>query len=132
MEVMSSYWKRYDSYKGPKFGPKYSYFSAKHQTFYRKHHSRSAGGMEVYGLKKISFRSEQKHGLKYQWYIGDGDSKTFSSTAEKNPYGDNVPIEKKECVGHVEKQMDNRLQKLKALLMKNSFPMGKLLVGNVA
>ncbi|GFU36468.1 hypothetical protein TNCV_4962251 [Trichonephila clavipes] len=46
-------------------------------------------------------RSEQKHGLKYQRYIGDGDSKTFLSIAEKEPYGDSVPIVKIECGGHV-------------------------------
>ncbi|GFW10927.1 uncharacterized protein TNCV_4459021 [Trichonephila clavipes] len=44
MEVMSSYCKGCDSYKGPKFGPKYSAFLAKHQIFCRKNHSGSAGG----------------------------------------------------------------------------------------
>ncbi|GFY15363.1 uncharacterized protein TNCV_1571741 [Trichonephila clavipes] len=77
MEVLSSYCKGCDSYKGPKFGPKYSAFLAKHQIFCRKNHSGSAGGMEVCGMKKIFFRSEQKHGLKYQRYIGDGDSDIF-------------------------------------------------------
>ncbi|GFY08928.1 uncharacterized protein TNCV_4661201 [Trichonephila clavipes] len=84
MEVMSSYCKGCDSYKGP---------------------NGSAGGLEVCGMQNIFFRSEQKHGLKYQRYIGDGDSKTFSSIAEKKPYGDSVPIEKIECVGHVQKRM---------------------------
>ncbi|GFS72270.1 uncharacterized protein TNCV_3602821 [Trichonephila clavipes] len=132
MEVMSSYCKGCDSYKGPKFGPKYSAFLAKHQIFCRKNHSGSAGGMEVCGMQKIFFRSEQKHGLKYQRYIGDGDSKTFLSIAEKKPYGDSVPIEKIECVGHVQKRMGSRLRKLKALWGKRSFPMGKQLVGKVA
>ncbi|GFT10606.1 uncharacterized protein TNCV_1943441 [Trichonephila clavipes] len=66
MEVMSSYCKGCDSYKGPK-----------------KNHSGSAGGMEVYGMQNFFFRSEQKHGLKYQRYIGDGDSKTFSSIGSR-------------------------------------------------
>ncbi|GFY22580.1 transposable element Tcb1 transposase [Trichonephila clavipes] len=48
--------------------------------------------MEVCGMQKIFFRSAQKHGLKYQRYIGDDDSKTFLSIAEKEPYGDSVPI----------------------------------------
>ncbi|GFX55121.1 uncharacterized protein TNCV_1155821 [Trichonephila clavipes] len=39
MEVMSSYCKGCDSYKGPKFAPKYSAFLAKHQIFCRKNHS---------------------------------------------------------------------------------------------
>ncbi|GFU52380.1 uncharacterized protein TNCV_3958941 [Trichonephila clavipes] len=66
-----------------------------------KNHSRSAGKMEVCGMQKTFLRSEQKHGLKYQRYIGDGDSKTFLSIAEKEPYGDSVPIVKIECGGHV-------------------------------
>ncbi|GFX56975.1 uncharacterized protein TNCV_3701401 [Trichonephila clavipes] len=66
-----------------------------------KNHSGSAGKMEVCGMQKIFLRSEQKHGLKYQRYIGDGDSKTFLSIAEKEPYGDSVPIVKIECGGHV-------------------------------
>ncbi|GFT72285.1 uncharacterized protein TNCV_1390091 [Trichonephila clavipes] len=57
-----------------------------------KNHSGSAGGMEVCGMQKIFFRLSQKHRLKYQRYIGDGDSKTFLSIAEKEPYGDSVPI----------------------------------------
>ncbi|GFX92281.1 hypothetical protein TNCV_1112081 [Trichonephila clavipes] len=63
--------------------------------------ARSAGKMEVCGMQKTFLRSEQKHGLKYQRYIGDGDSKTFLSIAEKEPYGDSVPIVKIECGGHV-------------------------------
>ncbi|GFX59080.1 uncharacterized protein TNCV_3815141 [Trichonephila clavipes] len=47
MEVMSSYCKGCDSYKGPMCGPKYSAFLAKHQIFCRKNHSGSAGEMEV-------------------------------------------------------------------------------------
>ncbi|GFY20208.1 uncharacterized protein TNCV_208401 [Trichonephila clavipes] len=101
MEVMSFYCKGCVSDKGPKLGPKYSDFLAKHHIFCRKNHSRSAGKMEVCGMQKTFLRSEQKHGLKYQRYIGDGDSKTFLSIAEKEPYGDSVPIVKIECGGHV-------------------------------
>ncbi|GFX71657.1 uncharacterized protein TNCV_2696451 [Trichonephila clavipes] len=101
MEVMSSYCKGCDSDKGPKLGPKYSAFLAKHHIFCRKNHSRSAGKMEVCGMQKTFLRSEQKHGLKYQRYIGDGDSKTFLSIAEKEPYENSVPIVKIECGGHV-------------------------------
>ncbi|GFU82855.1 uncharacterized protein TNCV_266521 [Trichonephila clavipes] len=129
MEVMSSYCKGCDSYKGPKFGPKYSAFLAKHQIFCKKNHSGSAGGMEVCGMQNIFFRSEQKHGLKYQRYIGDGDSKTFSSIAEKKPYEDSVPIEKIECVGHIQKRMGSRLRKLKALWGEKKLSDGKTIGG---
>ncbi|GFV60306.1 hypothetical protein TNCV_3469421 [Trichonephila clavipes] len=39
----------------------------------------------------------------------------------KKPYGDSVPIEKAECVGHVQKRMGSRLRKLKALWGKEAF-----------
>ncbi|GFX93176.1 uncharacterized protein TNCV_4760551 [Trichonephila clavipes] len=85
--------------------------------------------MEVCGMQKSFFRSEQKHGLKYQRYIGDGDSKTFLSIAEKEPHGDSVPIEKIECVGHVQKRMGSRLRKLKALWGEKNLSDGKTIGG---
>ncbi|GFW79342.1 uncharacterized protein TNCV_2477491 [Trichonephila clavipes] len=75
------------------------------------------------------FRSEQKHELKYQRYIGDSDSKTFLSIAEKEPYGDSVPIVKIERVGHVQKQMGSRLRKLKALRGEKKLSDGKTIGG---
>ncbi|GFX34112.1 transposon Tf2-6 polyprotein [Trichonephila clavipes] len=53
MKIMSFYSKGYDSYKGPKFGPKYSAFSSKHLTFCKKNHSGSAGGMEACGMQNL-------------------------------------------------------------------------------
>ncbi|GFY33619.1 uncharacterized protein TNCV_4593311 [Trichonephila clavipes] len=129
MEVMSSYCKGCDSYNLPKFGPKYSAFLAKHQTFCRKNHSGSAGGMEVCGMQNFFFLLEQKHGLKYQRYIGDGDSKTFSSIAENKAYGDSVPIEKIECVEYVQKRRGSRLRKLKALWGEKKLSDGKAIGG---
>ncbi|GFW06159.1 uncharacterized protein TNCV_36351 [Trichonephila clavipes] len=59
----------------------------------------------------------------------DGDSKTFSSIAEKEPYGDSVPIEKIECVGHVQKRMGSRLRKLKALWGEKKLSDGETIGG---
>ncbi|GFV01707.1 uncharacterized protein TNCV_2774031 [Trichonephila clavipes] len=88
--------------------------------------------MEVSGMNKIFFRSEHKHGLIYKQYIGDGDTKTYMSLVEKKPYGDNIEIEKIECVGHVQKRMGSRLIKLKSSLGKKNCPMAKQLVGKTA
>ncbi|GFX92650.1 uncharacterized protein TNCV_4087551 [Trichonephila clavipes] len=41
IEIMSSFCKVCDSFKGPKFGPKYSVFLAKHQPFCKKNHNGS-------------------------------------------------------------------------------------------
>lgn len=51
-------------------------------------HKGSAGKMEVDSVVEMFGRSEEKHGLKFVKYIGDGDSKTFKGirTAENSQY----------------------------------------------
>ena len=44
--------------------------------------------------------------------ICDGDAKTIATLNEKKPYGDLVTIIKDECVGHIQKRMGNRLEKV--------------------
>jgi len=69
--------------------------------------------MEVDAIKEMFTRSVQKFGVKYLNYIGDGDSKTYKSILDINPYGDNYPVIKSECVGHIEKRMGTRLRNIK-------------------
>lgn len=57
-------------------------------------------------------RSEEKYDVKYTKYIGDGDSKTYGSIIKSAPYGD-IPIIKKECIGHIQKRMGRRLRECK-------------------
>ncbi|KAL1512702.1 hypothetical protein ABEB36_002249 [Hypothenemus hampei] len=76
-------------------------------------HKGSAGKMKVDAVKEMFTRSVVKHGVKYARYIGDGDSKTFKGILDVNPYGGDLLVEKKECVGHVQKRMGSRLRKVK-------------------
>lgn len=76
-------------------------------------HSGLAGKMEVDAIKEMFSRSEEKFEVKYTNYIGDGDSKTYKTILDLNPYGDDVPVVKSECVGHVEKKMGTRLRNAK-------------------
>ncbi|GBO37263.1 hypothetical protein AVEN_261938-1 [Araneus ventricosus] len=63
---------------------------------------------------KIFFRrSVAQRGVRYLFYIGDGDASTFKDVCEGKPYGINTAIEKVECVGHVQKRMGTRLRRLK-------------------
>ena len=76
----------------------------------------SAPNMEVTGAKKIFSRSITERSLRYVQMFSDGDSKTFP--AIKNTYleGDVLPkteVQKKECIGHVQKRVGTRLRKLK-------------------
>jgi len=68
--------------------------------------------MEVDAVIEMFKRSEELHNIKYLKYIGDGDSKTYKAIVDSKPYED-VIVEKKECVGHVQKRMGTRLRNLK-------------------
>lgn len=68
--------------------------------------------MEVDTMKEMFVRSREYYGVRYAKYSGDGDSKTFKSLTDLAPYS-NFVIEKKECVGHVQKRLGTRLRNLK-------------------
>ncbi|GFV91034.1 uncharacterized protein TNCV_1249161 [Trichonephila clavipes] len=96
-EVLSSFCKGCDSYKGVKFGIKYNKWQRAHKISCRKNYSGSAGKMEVDGMLMIFNRLEKLHNLKYSNYIADGDTKTFNALSENKPYGDDHLIQKIEC-----------------------------------
>lgn len=76
-------------------------------------HDGSADKMEVDSIQEMFVRSEEKLGVKYVNYIGDGDSKTYKCILDLNPYDDECPVIKSECIGHVEKRMGTWLRKMK-------------------
>lgn len=88
----------------------------------------SSGGMEVFGAKKIFERSVEKQ-TRYEYYLGDGDSKAFLEVANSKPYGEDFEIKKLECVGHIQKRMGSRLRKLKKSLGKEKLEDGKTIGG---
>ncbi|GFX49207.1 uncharacterized protein TNCV_772561 [Trichonephila clavipes] len=128
-EVLSSFCKGCDSYKGVKFGIKYNKWQRAHKISCRKNYSGSAGKMEVDGMLRIFNRSEKLYNLKYSNYIGDGDTKTFNALSENKPYGDDHLIQIIECVGHVQKRMGTRLRKLKLVYSKKKLSDGKTIGG---
>jgi len=75
-------------------------------------HKGSAGKMEVDAVLEMFKRSEEKYGVCYTNYVGDGDTKTFKAMLDAKPYKD-VTVVKSECVGHVEKRMGSRLRNVK-------------------
>eukprot|EP00795_Rhopilema_esculentum_P004396 gene4396-20621_t len=60
---------------------------------------------------KRGFSSKQ---LKYTTFVGDGDSDTFRVVKEciENIYGSRYKVEKKECIGHIQKRTGTALRKL--------------------
>lgn len=89
----------------------------------------SSGGMEVAGVINIFQRSEEIHNVRYDKYLGDGDTAAYATIAGMKPYGLQCNIEKLECVGHVQKRMGTRLRTLKTKLGKNKLSDGKTIGG---
>ena len=62
-------------------------------------------------------------------YIGDGDSSSFSEVINSKPYGNDTIIDKKECIGHVQKRMGNRIRTLRQTLKGTLLSDGKKISG---
>lgn len=128
VEVLSSSCKTCDLWKDKHSGNALEEWKAKHSPNCLKNHAGSSCKMEVDGMIKIFHRSQTERGVKYINYIGDGDTKTFSSVVDSKPYGD-MPIHKLECVGHVQKRMGARLRKLKLEYKSKKLEDGRSLSG---
>ena len=76
-------------------------------------HHGSAGAMELVGIVNIFERSVADLQLCFTTFVDDGDSKAYPAILNANPYGPDKPVEKGECVGHVQKRVGGRLRKLK-------------------
>jgi hypothetical protein len=91
--------------------PRYNAWQASHKC--KINHEGSAGSMETAGAVRICERSLATRGLKYTKMLGDGDSSTYNTIVDREPYGDHCIPEKLECIGHVQKRVGSRLRKLK-------------------
>ena len=92
-------------------------------------HHGSSGAMEAAGAVTIFTRSIPQHNLRYTGYIGDGDSNSFSSAVAAAPYGNNIEIEKFECLRHVQKGTGNRIRSLRKNLKGKTISDGKKISG---
>ncbi|XP_057313669.1 uncharacterized protein LOC130654985 [Hydractinia symbiolongicarpus] len=68
--------------------------------------------MECDGILDLYKRSIEKHNIRYNPYIGDGDSSAFSNVDKERPYCATCFVAKEECVNHVTKRMGTNLRKL--------------------
>ena len=91
----------------------YEEWKETHESVCSMNHEGSSGSMEVQGMLDMFKRSEEQYGVKYQVYIGDGDSKTFTNVVASKPYGENFIINKRECIGHISKRMGTRLREVR-------------------
>lgn len=98
-----------------------------HSTNCTANYKGSSGGIEVDGAVQIFQRSLEKN-VRYNRYLGDGDSKGFSAVESLSIYGDEA-VTKLECIGHVQKRMGSRLRKLKQKFKGQKLSDGKPLGG---
>lgn len=111
--VKSSYCQASTYWKNKKGTEKYNEWFEEHEEECLKNHEASAGKMEVASIIEMFLASEEKFGVKYENYIGDGDSKTFKAILDVNPYGEDFTVIKNECISHVAKRMGTRLRNVK-------------------
>lgn len=90
----------------------------------------NSGEMETAAAVNIFHRSQEKYGVRYTRFLGDGDSKAYKAVCESKPYG-NIQVEKLECVGHVQKRMGTQMRKLKQKLGKTPLSDGKTIRGRL-
>ena len=107
----------------------YEMWLAEHSPHCGKNYEGSAPAMEPAGVKQIFNKSVEERGLRYVNYIGDGDTKSFKMVADSKPYGDEITITKKECVGHVQKRVGKALRDLKKNSGRSKLSDGKTMGG---
>jgi len=91
----------------------YDEWLSNHENECQSNHKGSAGKMELDAIIDMFARSVDEYGVKYKYYVEDGDSKTYKVLLDKQPYGKDFQTIKKECVGHVQKRMGIRLRNAK-------------------
>lgn len=98
-----------------------------HKLYCLRNYTGSSGGMESAAVLKMFSRSEIQYGVRYVNYLGDGDSSSFKTVADNNPY-ENCTIQKWECIGHVQKRVGGRLRRLvkekKRTPLEDGLPLG--------
>ncbi|KMQ84720.1 hypothetical protein RF55_17253 [Lasius niger] len=114
--VKSSFCKACVMWKGNTNTVEYEAFYDAHNENCMANHEESAGKMEVDGVLEMFLRSEDLHNARYRYYIGDGDTKTFKALLDKQPYGEEFIVKRKECVLHVKKRMYRRAKEAKKSL----------------
>jgi hypothetical protein len=125
--VLSKYCKGCAMWNGNKNKPGYLNWKTNH--ICQANHNTSSGSMEAAGAILMFSRSVKSYGLRYTSYIGDGDTSSFNEVKSSNPYGEEIIIEKLECVGHVQKRLGTRCRSLLQSMKGKVLSDGKKLNG---
>ena len=85
-----------------------------HEEECQANYTSSSKSMESAGCLMLWTRSVSRNQLRYTAFVGDGDSAAYKTVLNEQPYGPDVQIVKKDCVGHVQKRMGTGLRNLVA------------------
>ncbi|KAL8588578.1 hypothetical protein ACOMHN_059532 [Nucella lapillus] len=102
----------------------YAAWLVKHLADCDKNYTGSSGMMEVEAARVLWRRSVERHKLRYTVMLSDGDAKTFSELCQIKPYGEDVTIEKEECINHVSKRLGTALRNVVADCHKRGVTLG--------
>ena len=84
-------------------------WKAKHAVNCPKNFDGTANAMEAECAERLWKRSIVKNKFRYTTMLSDGDSKLYDAIIALEPYGENVYIDKEDCVNHVSKRMGTAL-----------------------
>ncbi|GFT27416.1 uncharacterized protein TNCV_1275331 [Trichonephila clavipes] len=90
--------------------PEFLIWKSGHSEKCQKNFDGSSGSMEIHAAYILWNRSISDCAMRYTTILCDGDAKTPQHLNEKKVYGDNVAIEKEECVNPVAKRLGTALR----------------------
>ena len=125
--VMSTKCKVCQIWNKKKESPEHDVWKTEHKCSIN--HKGSAGSMESAGAIEIFQRSINNHKLRYNNYIGDGDSSSFNKVVQSKPYGKTFIINKLDCVGQIQKRLGCRLRTLRQTYKGKKLSDGKGISG---
>ena len=83
-----------------------------------------SGMMEPECAEVMWKRSVSLHNMRYTTMVGDGDSKAYDTVCNVKPYGNDVIIEKEECMNHISKRLGSALRNLVSDMSKKGVTLG--------
>ncbi|GFV28745.1 uncharacterized protein TNCV_3986951 [Trichonephila clavipes] len=90
--------------------PEFLIWKSGHSVKCQKNFDGSSGSMEMHAAYILCNQSISDCAMRYTTILCDGDAKTHQHLNEKKVYGDDVAIEKEECVNHVAKRLGTALR----------------------
>ena len=80
--------------------------------------------MKAAAAESLWNRSIERH-FRYTTLLSDGHARTYKHLCDLNIYGDDVELQKEECINHIAKRLGTALRKLASSGKKNGVTLGE-------